>query len=115
MDSTAPKDLCTRFCNKLNLSQKCTVMSEDIATATENIGVLAGRSPISTAAACIYMASNLTGEARNAKEISNAAGVSDGTIRNAYKIMYLRKEELVKREWLADGRADFKRLPFEGR
>ncbi|KAI4196741.1 MAG: hypothetical protein LQ346_003164 [Caloplaca aetnensis] len=115
VESTTPKDLCTRFCNTLNLSQKCTVMSQDIASATEAIGVLAGRSPISTAAACIYMASNLSGEARSAKDISQAAGVSDGTIRNAYKIMYQRKEELVKSEWIASGRADFKRLPFEGR
>lgn len=87
-------------------------MSEDIALKTEATGVLAGRSPISTAAACIFMASNLAGEGRNAKDVSNIAGVSDGTIRNAYKIMYSKKEELVRPEWIAEGRADFKRLPL---
>ncbi|KAI4175340.1 MAG: hypothetical protein Q9188_000879 [Gyalolechia gomerana] len=112
VDSTTPKDLCTRFCNLLNLSNKCTTMSEDIALKTEATGVLAGRSPISTAAACIFMASHLAGESRNAKDVSNIAGVSDGTIRNAYKIMYGRKEELVRPEWIAEGRADFKRLPI---
>ncbi|KAI4154839.1 MAG: hypothetical protein LQ341_000279 [Variospora aurantia] len=111
VESTTPKDLCNRFCNQLHLSQKCTVMSQDIASKTETTGVLAGRSPISTAAACIFMASYLAGEGRTAKDISQVAGVSDGTIRNAYKIMYQRKQELVKPEWIADGRADFKRLP----
>ncbi|KAI4157684.1 MAG: hypothetical protein L6R39_000636 [Caloplaca ligustica] len=115
VESTTPKDLCLRYCNQLELSQKCTVMSQEIAERTERTGVLAGRSPISTAAACIFMAANLAGEMRTAKEVSNIAGVSDGTIRNAYKIMYVRKEELIKQEWIADGRADFKRLPVEGR
>ena len=87
-------------------------MSEDIALKTEAAGVLAGRSPISTAAACIYMASNLAGEGRSAKDVSQVAGVSDGTIRNAYKIMYGRKEELVRGEWIKEGKADFKRLPL---
>ncbi|KAI4132727.1 MAG: hypothetical protein LQ338_000557 [Usnochroma carphineum] len=112
VESTTPKDLCLRFCNQLGLSQKCTIMSQEIAVRTESTGVLAGRSPISTAAACIFMASNLAGEIRTAKDVSQIAGVSDGTIRNAYKIMYLRKEELVKPEWIADGRADFKKLPL---
>ncbi|KAI4094311.1 MAG: hypothetical protein LQ339_007497 [Xanthoria mediterranea] len=111
VESTTPKDLCLRFCSQLNLSQKCTTLSQDIAIRAETTGDLAGRSPISTAAACIYMASYLAGEARTAKDVSIVAGVSDGTIRNAFKLMLPNKERLVKPEWIADGRADFKRLP----
>ncbi|KAL8911619.1 MAG: hypothetical protein Q9171_003226 [Xanthocarpia ochracea] len=111
VESTTPKDLCLRFCSQLNLSQKCTSLSQDIAIRAETTGDLAGRSPISTAAACIYMASYLAGEGRTAKDVSVVAGVSDGTIRNAFKLMLPNKERLVKPEWIADGRADFKRLP----
>lgn len=87
------------------------MLSQDIAVKIDVTGLLAGRSPISVAAACIFMASWLTGEGRSAKDVSGIAGVSDGTIRNAYKIMHPRKEDLVKAEWIADGRVEFKRLP----
>ena len=52
------------------------------------VGDLAGRSPLSVAAACIYMASYLLGKPKTPKEISMVAGVSDGTIRTAYKYLY---------------------------
>ncbi|KAL8694678.1 MAG: hypothetical protein Q9218_000689 [Villophora microphyllina] len=111
VESTTPKDLCTRYCNLLGLSQKCTRISQDIAINSERTGILAGRSPISTAAACIYMASYLAGEMRSAKDVALVAGVSDGTIRNAYKIMYGVKDSLVKEEWIAQGKVETKRLP----
>lgn len=74
-------------------------------------GILAGRSPISTAAACIYMASYLAGEPKSAKDVAIVAGVSDGTIRNAYKIMFGEKEKLIRKDWTAQGKVDLKRLP----
>lgn len=111
VESTTPKDLCTRFCNLLDLSQKCTRLSQEVAAKTEMSGILAGRSPISTAAACIYMASYLAGEPKSAKDVAIVAGVSDGTIRNAYKIMFGEKEKLVRKDWTAQGKVDLKRLP----
>ncbi|KAI4093888.1 MAG: hypothetical protein L6R37_007325 [Teloschistes peruensis] len=111
VESTTPKDLCTRFCNLLDLSQKCTRLSQDVAAKTEMSGILAGRSPISTAAACIYMASYLAGEPKSAKDVAIVAGVSDGTIRNAYKIMFGEKEKLIRKDWTAQGKVDLKRLP----
>ncbi|KAL8738268.1 MAG: hypothetical protein Q9181_000903 [Wetmoreana brouardii] len=112
VESTTPKDLCIRYCSLLHLSQRCTILSQDIAIRAEASGVLAGRSPISTAAACIYMASYLVNEGRSAKDVSHVAGVSDGTIRNAYKIMHADKAKLVKAEWIAEGKVDLKRLPL---
>ena len=76
-----------------------------------NVGALAGRSPLSVAAACIYMASYLTKQGKTAKEISAVAGVSDGTIRTAYKFLYLEREKLVRPEWLQNGKGDMKNLP----
>lgn len=77
-----------------------------------NVGALAGRSPLSIAAACIYMASYLTKRPKTAKEISLVAGVSDGTIRNAYKFLYADREKLVKPEWLQNGKGDMSLLPL---
>ena len=77
----------------------------------EDVGSLAGRSPISVAAACIYMASHLLGVGKSAKDISNVAGVSDGTIRTAYKLIYPEREKLINPKWVKDGKADLKALP----
>ena len=111
-ESTTPKDLCVRFCSHLQLPQRCAALSQDIALRLESIGSLAGRSPISTAAACIYMASYLLGDGKTAKDISVVAGVSDGTIRNAYKLIYGQRENLINPEYVKDRRVDMKKLPL---
>lgn len=50
-----------------------------------DLGVLAGRNPITIAAACILFVTTLWGHPKTAKEIAKVAGVQDGTIRMAYK------------------------------
>ena len=78
----------------------------------QSSGSLAGRSPLSVAAACIYMASYLMGTPKSLKDISTVAGVSDGTIRTAYKLIYSEREDLVDPKWLQPGKADMKKLPL---
>jgi transcription initiation factor TFIIB len=66
-------------------------------------GALAGRSPLSIAAVSIYLISHLMGYPKTPKEISLVAGVSDGTIRTAYKHVYPERDILIKKEWLDRG------------
>ena len=75
------------------------------------LGSLAGRSPLSAAAACIYMISHLLKFPKSAKEISQVAGVSDGTIRTAYKFLFAEKDTLIDPEWIKDGKGDMSLLP----
>lgn len=110
-ESTTPKELCVRYCSNLNLPQQCNILSQDIAKKLESIGSLAGRSPISTAAACIFMASHLLGMGKTAKDIAPVAGVSDGTIRNAYKLIYVEREKLIDSAWIKEGKVELRRLP----
>ena len=116
VQSTDPKELCERFCNQLRLPFQITKVSQEIAERMDKGGMLAGRSPLSIAAACIYTASHLMGQAKHAKEISQVAGVSDGTIRNAYKLIYPKREELIDPEWLDKGKGgvvgDMTKLPL---
>ena len=78
----------------------------------DKVGSLAGRSPLSIAAACIYMASHLMGQPKSPKDISAVAGVSDGTIRNAYKLIFPKREKLIDPEWLESGKGgDIRALP----
>lgn len=43
------------------------------------------------------------GEAITTKDIARVAGVSDGTIRNSYKMLKQDADKLVKQEWLDKG------------
>lgn len=86
-------------------------MSGGLATKMTTVGDLAGRSPLSVAAACIYMASHLLGKPKSAKEISIVAGVSDGTIRTAYKFLYNDRENLIEPKWLNDYGGKMENLP----
>ena len=108
--STSADQLLLRFCNKLNVSRTTSIMGMDLAQRISQSGVIAGRSPLSVAAACIYMISYLMGEGKTPKEISDVASVSDGTIRTAYKMLYAQRDELVLDEWLKKG-GDKSRLP----
>ncbi len=103
--------MCVRYCSYLRLPPFCLSVAEELADKMSTVGALAGRSPLSVAAACIYMASYFTGQAKTAKEISRVAGVSDGTIRNAYKFLYAERDNLIREEWIKSGKGDMKRLP----
>ena len=109
--STDPTTLCDRYCAQLDLKFAISKIAQEIATKTDKVGSLAGRSPLSIAAACIYMASHLMGQPKTPKDISAVAGVSDGTIRNAYKLVYPKREELIDPAWLGEGKGDVALLP----
>ena len=110
--STNATALCVRYCNQLGLTaQIFTKVSQGLADKVGTVGDLAGRSPLSVAAACIYMASHLLGKGKSPKDISQVAGVSDGTIRTAYKFLYHERERLIEPEWIANGKGDMKNLP----
>lgn len=109
--STNASDLCLRYCNQLGLKNQYVRVAQGLAEKMSTVGDLAGRSPLSVAAACIYMASSLLGNPKSAKEISQVAGVSDGTIRTAYKYLYQERERLIEPEWIAGGKGKMENLP----
>lgn len=110
--STNAHDLCVRYCSMLGLKGQAFVkVSQGLAQKMSTVGDLAGRSPLSVAAACIYMASYLLGKGKTPKEISQVAGVSDGTIRTAYKFLYQERERLIDPEWIANGKGSMDNLP----
>ncbi|XXG98931.1 hypothetical protein Hte_005263 [Hypoxylon texense] len=115
-DTIKAADLCQRYCQSPILHFRNPVFMENIAKViadkSSSLKDLAGRSPLSIAAASIYLASHLFNEPRTSKDISEVAGVSDGTIKTAYRLMYPCREELVEKEWLAPkGGAKLERLP----
>ena len=67
--ATSAEELCLRYGSLLTLSQMAINCSKSIAEKLTSVGSLAGRSPLSAAAACIYMASHLMGDPKMPKEI----------------------------------------------
>ncbi|KAL2267102.1 hypothetical protein VTJ83DRAFT_4379 [Remersonia thermophila] len=98
--STRPEELCIRYCSNLNFINRVRVESvaRRLAEKSSDITDLAGRSPLSVAAACIYMASHLVGEPRTTKQISVASSVSDGTVKTAYRYLYAAKDEVLNKQ-----------------
>jgi transcription initiation factor TFIIB len=112
--STSADELCARYCSQLRFrnSQRIEKVSRSLAGKTSAVPDLAGRSPLSVAAACIYMASHLLGEGRTSKEIAQVAGVSDGTIKTAYRFLFQAKEQLIDPDWIANGQGSIEKLPI---
>ncbi|KAJ1898292.1 transcription initiation factor IIB [Kickxella alabastrina] len=111
--SMSSDDLMARFCANLSLlekAQECAVMLNKRAKERDT---LAGKSPVSVAGACIYMASHLVGQPRDARVISHVAGVSEVTIKNSYKLLHKDRALLIGPEMLeTDPMASLDNLPL---
>ena len=92
----------SRYCSQLQLPNNIRITAEKLATKVDRVGALDGRSPLSAAAACIFAASHLMRSPRSAKDIAIVVGVSDGTIRTAYRYLWEKREALVEADWLED-------------
>jgi transcription initiation factor TFIIB len=108
---TNAEDLIRRFCSRLGLSSQITKAAEHIARRTGDEGILAGRSPISIAAAAIFMAVALFDENYSGIKIAEHTGVSDGTIKTSYRYLWEARDKLIDKTWIDDGRASLDRLP----
>lgn len=103
---TSAEDLIRRFCSHLGLSNEVTNAAEHIARKCKESGILAGRSPITIAATVIYMASLIFDADVTPTKIANKTGVSDGTIKTSFKVMYEDRDKLIDPSWANKGRLD---------
>lgn len=70
-----------------------------IARKAVELDIVPGRSPISVAAAAIYMASQASEDKKTHKEIGDIAGVADVTIRQSYKLMHPHASKLFPEDF----------------
>lgn len=104
-------DLVARYCNHLGLDMTIVRVTEAITTRIHELGFLAGRSPITIAAASIYIVTILADEPRSARRISTTAGVSDVTIKHSFKELLKVQDQVLTPDILAkDARLDVARL-----
>ncbi|CAK7893909.1 transcription initiation factor IIB [[Candida] anglica] len=108
---TSAEDLIRRYCSHLGLSTQVTNAAEYIARQCKEVGVLAGRSPITIAATVIYMAALVFGADLQPSKIAEKTGVSDGTIKTSYKVMYEEKSRLIDPYWIESGKVKLEDIP----
>ena len=75
--SMASEDLMARFCSNLGLPMEVQRGAVNLVRRVNQCGTLAGKSPVSVAAACIYMVSVLNSIPKPTKDIAYVAGVSE--------------------------------------
>lgn len=108
---TSAEDLIRRFCSHLGLSIQLSNAAEYIVKRCHDTGVLAGRSPITIAAAVIYMTVLIFKADMAPAKIAEKLGVSDGTIKTSYKLLYEKRMDLVDPDWVESGKISFDDVP----
>ncbi|TPX64473.1 hypothetical protein SpCBS45565_g05850 [Spizellomyces sp. 'palustris'] len=94
-----------RFSSALDVGQDVIRATSEVLKRAQHLGTLAGKSPISIVAGCLYFVSCLSkdDEMKSARDIANVAGCTEATLKNAYKLLYDAREELGKDLRMAKG------------
>nr|CAD1830502.1 unnamed protein product [Ananas comosus var. bracteatus] len=79
-------DYMRRFCSHLGMTNQAVKAAQEAVRKSEELDIR--RTPVSIAAAVIYMITQLSEEKRPLKDISVATGMAEGTIKNSYKDLY---------------------------
>uniref|UniRef100_A0A915DX60 Transcription initiation factor IIB n=1 Tax=Ditylenchus dipsaci TaxID=166011 RepID=A0A915DX60_9BILA len=87
LDQITSADYMSRFCGNLELPSSIQAAAICIAKKAVELDMVAGRSPISVAAAAIYMASQASVHKRTAKEIGEMSGAAEITVHTTYKLL----------------------------
>ncbi|OIW11462.1 hypothetical protein TanjilG_26828 [Lupinus angustifolius] len=95
-----------RFCSNLGMNNQAVKAAQESVQKSEEFDIR--RSPISIAAAVIYIITQLSYDKKPLKDISVATGVAEGTIRNSYKDLYPNVSKIIP-NWYAM-EADLKNL-----
>ncbi len=80
-----PEGYIPRFCGDLGLPARVEGRALQILRHVSDSSMMAGRGPTGIAAAAVYLSSRMSESKRTQREVSQAAGVTEVTIRNRYR------------------------------
>ena len=89
----------SRFCAYLQLPYVIQKGAAHIARRAEELKIVHNKSPISVAAAAIYMASQASKEKTMAEDIRDVSGVAESTIYQVYNLMLPHATSLFPEYW----------------
>ncbi|RKP00792.1 hypothetical protein CXG81DRAFT_12823 [Caulochytrium protostelioides] len=85
----------SRFSSHLDLSPEVQRGTFLVANKVKQLGTLAGKSPVTLVAGCIYFVSCLSLNPRTAKEVADKCGCTEATLKSAYKLLYDSRAKLL--------------------
>ena len=75
----------SKIASRSGLSEKTQRRAREILIRAKQARITAGKDPMGFAASALYVACTLEGEGKTQKDVAEAAGVTEVTIRNRYK------------------------------
>ncbi|MFH1327242.1 MAG: transcription initiation factor IIB family protein [Candidatus Bathyarchaeota archaeon] len=81
MEPIDPYDLIPRFASKLQLSHQTKTLAIEMMTKLKECGLTSGKRPETVIAGVLYLASKKNNEPRTQRDVANAVGVIEITIR----------------------------------
>ncbi|XP_015868792.3 transcription initiation factor IIB-2 [Ziziphus jujuba] len=91
-------DYMRRFCSNLGMTNQEVMAAQETVQKSEELDIR--RSPISVAAAVIYIITQLSNDKKPLKDISIVTRVAEGTIKSSYKDLYPHLTWLIP-SWFA--------------
>jgi len=94
-----PPRYCSTFCKKLGMDPEVSAAAINIAQNIKEQRLQDGKNPRTIASASIYIATQLTKDCNtNLKDISGVSKIAENTIKNSYKEVLSRKNDIIP-EW----------------
>lgn len=85
MPVASPSKYVSKIASRAGMSESTQRRALQILLSAEKIRISAGKDPMGLAASALYVACTLAGENTTQREVAEAAGVTEVTIRNRYK------------------------------
>ncbi|MHC1610319.1 MAG: transcription initiation factor IIB [Candidatus Methanospirareceae archaeon] len=82
---SSPLEYVSRFCAKLNLEKRVEECAREIINKALEKDITSGRGPTGIAASAIYIAAILCDDRKTQKDVAEATGVTEVTLRVRYK------------------------------
>jgi len=102
---TTPADYLPKFAHNVGLPNYVVDRAVEIVNDAKKLGLTSGRAPAGIAAALLYIASDLYDMQKTQKEIADAAGVTEVTVRNRHRELEEKMDLYKYREQIKKERA----------
>lgn len=86
--AAAAEDIVVRFSSNLALPPYVSSAACEVCRKVTDLGILAGRNPVTMATSCIYFTAALFGTPKTAKEVADVGGMAESTIRHGYRYVF---------------------------
>ncbi|RHZ88861.1 hypothetical protein Glove_21g84 [Diversispora epigaea] len=93
LEQMTSEDLMARFCNRLAISPEVTGTSIKVSQRIEQLGLLAGRTQNTVAAAVILFVTTMLKYPISIDNISNVSGMATSSIKGACRMIEVEKDE----------------------